>query len=117
MARIFITGSADGLGRAAAQTLLEDGHEVVVHARSTERLTALDDFLGQGASAVVGDLADLNQTRGVAQQVNELGHIDAVIHNAGVYSGPQVLPVNAVAPYLLTALIQRPRRLVYLSSG
>jgi NAD(P)-dependent dehydrogenase (short-subunit alcohol dehydrogenase family) len=117
MARIFITGSADGLGRAAAQTLLEDGHEVVVHARSTERLTALEDLLGQGASAVVGDLADPNQTRGVAQQVNELGHTDAVIHNAGVYRGPHVMPVNAVAPYLLTALIQRPRRLVYLSSG
>src|SRR5215211_2865358 len=117
MARIFITGSADGLGRAAAQTLLEDGHEVVVHARSTERLTALDDLLGQGASAVVGDLADPNQTRGVVQQVNELGRTDAVIHNDGVYSGPQAMPVNVVAPYLLTALIQRPRRLVYLSSG
>ncbi len=42
---------------------------------------------------------------------------DAVIHNAGVLGGPQVLPVNVVAPYLLTALIQRPQRLVYLSSG
>jgi NAD(P)-dependent dehydrogenase (short-subunit alcohol dehydrogenase family) len=40
MARVFITGSADGLGRAAAQTLLEQGHEVVVHARNRDRLTA-----------------------------------------------------------------------------
>ncbi|AKV00283.1 daunorubicin C-13 ketoreductase [Labilithrix luteola] len=43
--------------------------------------------------------------------------MDAVIHNAGVYSGPSVLPVNVVAPYVLTVLIQRPKRLVYLSSG
>jgi NAD(P)-dependent dehydrogenase (short-subunit alcohol dehydrogenase family) len=117
MARIFITGSADGLGRAAAQTLLSDGHEVIVHARSAERLAAVHDVIGQGASAVVGDLADLNQTRAVAHDVNQLGHLDAVIHNAGIYTGPQILPVNVVAPYLLTALIHRPQRLIYLSSG
>ena len=117
MARIFITGSADGLGRAAAQTLLVDGHEVIVHARSAERLAAVNDLIGRGASAVVGDLADQDQTRAVADQVNHLGRIDAVIHNAGIYSGRQILPVNIVAPYLLTALIHRPQRLVYLSSG
>jgi NAD(P)-dependent dehydrogenase (short-subunit alcohol dehydrogenase family) len=69
-----------------------------------------------GASAVVGDLADLNQTRAVADQVNRLRRVDAVIHNAGIYSGPHVLPINIVARYLLTALIDRPQRLVYLSS-
>jgi NAD(P)-dependent dehydrogenase (short-subunit alcohol dehydrogenase family) len=117
MARIFITGSADGLGRAAAGTLLEDGHEVIVHARSTHRLTAVNDLIDAGASAVVGDLADLDQTRAVADQVNRLGPVAAVIHNAGIYSGRQIMPVNIVAPYLLTALIDRPQRLVYLSSG
>jgi NAD(P)-dependent dehydrogenase (short-subunit alcohol dehydrogenase family) len=117
MARVFVTGSADGLGRAAAQTLLEDGHEAVVHARDTDRLMAVRDLLDLGAAAVVGDLSELDQTRGVADQVNRLGRVDAVIHNAGVLSGRQVLPVNVVAPYLLTALIHRPQRLVYLSSG
>ena len=117
MARIFITGSADGLGRAAAQTLLGDGHEVIVHARSAERLAAVNDLIDRRASAVVGDLADLDQTGAVADQVNQLGRVDAVIHNAGIYSGPHILPVNVVAPYLLTALIHRPQRLVYLSSG
>jgi len=117
MARIFITGSADGLGRAAAKTLLGGGHEVIVHARSTERLAAAKDLISRGASGVVGDLADLNQTRTVADQVNQLGRVDAVIHNAGILSGRAVLPVNVVAPYLLTALIHRPQRLVYLSSG
>jgi NAD(P)-dependent dehydrogenase (short-subunit alcohol dehydrogenase family) len=97
--------------------LLGEGHEVIVHARSAKRLAAVNDLIGRGASAVVGDLAELDQTRGVAEQVNRLGRVDAVIHNAGIYSGPKILPVNIVAPYLLTALIDRPQRLVYLSSG
>lgn len=117
MARVFITGSAGGLGRAAGQTLIEDGHEVIVHARNTERLAAVGDLVDAGATAVIGDLADLEQTRDVAAQVNRLAPMNAVIHNAGVTSGPQVLPVNVVAPYLLTALIDRPQRLIYLSSS
>jgi NAD(P)-dependent dehydrogenase (short-subunit alcohol dehydrogenase family) len=117
MAHIFITGSADGLGRAAAQTLLEEGHEVIIHGRSTERLAAVNELIGRGASAVVGDLADLDHTRAVADQVNQLGRVDAVIHNAGIDSGRHILPVNVVAPYLLTALIHRPQRLIYLSSS
>ncbi|HUA46166.1 MAG TPA: SDR family NAD(P)-dependent oxidoreductase [Solirubrobacteraceae bacterium] len=117
MARVFITGSTDGLGRAAANTLLEDGHKVVVHARNRNRLTVLQDLLDRGAVAVLGDLSDLEETRDVADHVNGLGRMDAVIHNAGVIRGPHILPVNVVAPYLLTALIERPRRLIYLSSS
>jgi NAD(P)-dependent dehydrogenase (short-subunit alcohol dehydrogenase family) len=115
--RVLITGSADGLGRASARTLLDDGHEVVVHARSRERLAAVDELLDRGAMRVAGDLADLDQIRDVAAQVNRFGRMDAVIHNAGVYTGRTIQPVNVVAPYLLTALIEQPRRLVYLSSG
>jgi NAD(P)-dependent dehydrogenase (short-subunit alcohol dehydrogenase family) len=110
VARILITGSASGLGQLAAETLLAAGHEVIVHARSADRLDT-------DGPAVIGDLADAEQTRDVAAQANRLGALDAVIHNAGVYTGPQILAVNVVAPYLLTALIERPRRLVYLTSG
>jgi NAD(P)-dependent dehydrogenase (short-subunit alcohol dehydrogenase family) len=117
MPRIFITGSADGLGRAAAQTLLQQGHEVVIHARDPSRLASVSDLVDLGAAAVVGDLSDVAQTCELATQVNRHSPLDAVIHNAGVLSGPHVLPVNVVAPYLLTALIDRPRRLVYLSSS
>ena len=117
MARVFVTGSADGLGYAAAQTLLEDGHEIVVHVRNSARLAAVRNLQDRGAAAVIGDLADLEETRSVADQVNRLGRMDAVIHNAAVLGRSQVLPVNVVAPYLLTALIDRPKRLVYLSSG
>jgi len=101
----------------AAQTLLQDGHDVVVHARNADRLTAMRDLQDRGAATVVGDLSDPDETRRLADDVNGLGHMDAVIHNAGVFRSPQVLAVNVVAPYLLTALIERPERLIYLSSG
>ena len=87
-----------------AMTLLDHGHEVVIHARNRDRLAAARDLLGRATAAVVGDLSDLHETQGVARQVNEAGRMDAVIHNAGVYTGPQILPVNVVAPYQLTAL-------------
>jgi NAD(P)-dependent dehydrogenase (short-subunit alcohol dehydrogenase family) len=101
----------------AAQTLLADGHDVVVHARNADRLKAMRDLQDRGAAAVVGDLSDPDETRRLADDVNGLGRMDAVIHNAGVYGSPEVLPVNVVAPYLLTALLDRPERLFYLSSG
>jgi NAD(P)-dependent dehydrogenase (short-subunit alcohol dehydrogenase family) len=117
VALVLITGSASGLGRLAAESVLDGGHDVIVHARDDDRLDAMRDLVARGAATVVGDLADLEQTRGVAEQVNQLSPVDAVIHNAGVLSGPSLLPVNIVAPYLLTVLIRRPKRLVYLSSS
>ena len=127
MARIFITGSTDGLGRAAARSLLGDGHEVVLHARSTERASALGDLASQAAGVVIGDLRSATETHRIAEQVNAIGRMDAVIHNAGIYtkqsrgSTPEghadILAVNTLAPFMLTALIKRPGRLVYLSSG
>jgi NAD(P)-dependent dehydrogenase (short-subunit alcohol dehydrogenase family) len=112
MSRIFITGSADGLGRATAESLLAEGHQVVVHARSPQRLDAMRDLRDGGALAVIGDLSDLEQTRSVAEQANRISRFDAVIHNAGVYLGGDILPVNVVAPYVLTALVPKPSRLV-----
>jgi NAD(P)-dependent dehydrogenase (short-subunit alcohol dehydrogenase family) len=117
VSRVLVTGSADGLGRAAAQSLIDSGHDVVVHARSDSRGEALRPLVDAGASLVVGDLAELGQLRGLVDQLDGTGPFDAVIHNAGVYSGPAVMPVNVVAPYLLTALLPRPGRVVWLSSG
>jgi NAD(P)-dependent dehydrogenase (short-subunit alcohol dehydrogenase family) len=125
--RIFITGSTDGLGRDAAETLIRAGHAVVLHARSTARAAALADLKPKAAGVVIGDLSSAQETKAVAAQVNEIGRMDAVIHNAGIYRessrGPtvdghaKVLAVNTLAPYLLTSLITRPDRLIYLSSG
>jgi NAD(P)-dependent dehydrogenase (short-subunit alcohol dehydrogenase family) len=124
---VFITGSTDGLGRGAAETLITEGHQVVLHARSKERAGALADLAPRAAGLVIGDLASAAETRALADQVNKIGHMDAVIHNAGIYREPargttpegraKVLAVNVLAPYLLTGLIQRPGRLVYLSSS
>ncbi len=118
MARIFITGSSDGLGLLAAKVLLEQGHQVVLHARNTKRKA---DTLKkvQGAEAVlIGDLSSLEETKALAGEVNKLGTFDAVIHNAGVYQAPaeQIFSVNVLAPYILTCLIQKPQRLIYLTS-
>jgi NAD(P)-dependent dehydrogenase (short-subunit alcohol dehydrogenase family) len=127
MARIFITGSADGLGRAAAESLMADGHDVVLHARSKQRAAALADFAGRAAGVAIGDLRSAMGTRSIAEQVNAIGRMDAVIHNAGIYREPTraatadghatLLAINTLAPYMLTALLQRPDRLVYLSSS
>ena len=127
MAIVFITGSTDGLGRAAAQSLLDQGHRAVLHARSAERAAALGELASRSAGVVVGDLQSGAETRSIADQVNAIGRMDAVIHNAGVYtqrsrgSTPEghavTFAINTLAPYMLTALIERPARLVYLSSG
>jgi NAD(P)-dependent dehydrogenase (short-subunit alcohol dehydrogenase family) len=125
--RIFITGSTDGLGRAAASVLMGDGHDVVLHARTRQRAATVSDLAPDAAGVVIGDLASAAETRGLADQVNQIGRMDAVIHNAGVFLEPsrsatadghaKTLAVNTLAPYLLTALIDRPDRLIYLSSG
>ncbi|MFE1248419.1 SDR family NAD(P)-dependent oxidoreductase [Streptomyces sp. NPDC058735] len=117
MSRILVTGSADGLGRYAAEELLSQGHEVVVHARNRQRAAQLDAPAGRWAGLVVGDFTDRDAVRRVAEELNAAEPLDAVIHNAGVWSGAAVMPVNVVAPYLLTSLLRGPRRLVYLSSG
>ncbi|MFF0162099.1 SDR family NAD(P)-dependent oxidoreductase [Streptomyces sp. NPDC005263] len=115
--RILVTGSADGLGRAAADALLSAGHDVVVHARNEERAAGLDALIDREAHLVIGDFTERDAVRSIAAKLNEAGPLDAVIHNAGVWSGPAVMPVNIIAPYLLTALLRAPSRLVYLSSG
>jgi NAD(P)-dependent dehydrogenase (short-subunit alcohol dehydrogenase family) len=127
MAQVFITGSTDGLGRASALSLLDAGHQVVLHARTPDRAAALADLAPRSAGIVTGDLRSASEVRCIAEQVNGIGRMDAVIHNAGIYlersrgSTPErhatTLAVNTLAPYMLTALIARPDRLIYLSSG
>jgi len=128
MSRVFITGSTDGLGLRAAQFLVSQGHQVVLHARNSDREKDVRRELPAAEAVVKGDLSSIAQTRSVAEQVNNLGHFDAVIHNAGVgYGGPDradtedglpcTFAVNSLAPYILTALIKHPQRLVYMSSG
>jgi NAD(P)-dependent dehydrogenase (short-subunit alcohol dehydrogenase family) len=128
VSRVFITGSSDGLGLMAARLLVADGHSVTLHARNSGRADDTRAALPQADGVVIGDLSSLAGIQQVAGQANSAGRFDAVIHNAGIgYREPrrietddglaQVFAVNVLAPYLLTALIERPDRLVYLSSG
>ncbi len=127
MARVIITGSSDGLGLMAAELLLKQGHAVVLHARNNERGEQALATLPSAEAVVIGDLSSIAQTKSVADQVNKLGFFDAVIHNAAVgYREParkitkdglaHVFAINTLAPYILTALIRKPKRLVYVSS-
>ncbi len=119
MARIFITGSADGLGQLAAKSLVEKGHKVVLHARHTERGHVALKKVPGAENVVTGDLSSIEETTKLADQINVLGSFDAVIYNAGVYrtSAKNIFNVNTLAPYILTCLIQKPKRLIYLTSG
>ncbi len=127
MARVLVTGSADGLGRLAAGQLADAGHEVILHARTARRAEDARRAVATAAGAVTGDLASVEEVRRMADQAVAAGPLDAVIHNAGVgFRYPQRVvtsdgleqhfAVNVLAPYLLTALVPAVR-LVYLSSG
>ena len=128
MSRVFITGSADGLGLMAGVMLARQGHAVTLHARNDRRADDARRALPSAEAVVTGEVATITGMRQVAKAANAAGRYDAIIHNVGIgyresrrvetQDGlAQVFAVNVLAPYLLTGLIDRPDRLVYLSSG
>jgi NAD(P)-dependent dehydrogenase (short-subunit alcohol dehydrogenase family) len=128
MARVFVTGSSDGIGKMAANLLVGEGHQVIVHGRNEKRTAEALAGVPGAISAVSADLSSIREVVSLADSVNKYGVLDAVIHNAGmgyqerkcsrtIDGLPQVFAVNSLAPYILTSLITKPRRLVYVSSG
>lgn len=128
MAKVFITGSADGLGLMVGELLAGQGHRVVLHARNEARAEDAYAALPGAEAVLIGDLSTLEAMRNLAEQADAHGRFDAVVHNVGLgYREPrrvrtvdglsQLWAVNVLAPYVLTALMHRPERLVYLSSG
>ena len=128
MARILVTGSAAGLGRLSAKRLVAAGHDVVLHGRNRDRANDAMQAVPGARAALIGDLASIDATRALAEQANGMGPFQAVIHNAAVYRPSEaryesvdglddVFAINTLAPYLLTALIRGPQRLIYLTSG
>jgi NAD(P)-dependent dehydrogenase (short-subunit alcohol dehydrogenase family) len=128
MAKVFITGSSDGLGLLAGRQLAAQGHHVVLHARNEERAAAARNSLPECKDVLIGDLSTIAAMESVAAQANALGSFDAVIHNVGTgyndrerYGTPdglsRIFAVNVLSPYALTARMTLPERLIYLSSG
>ncbi len=116
MAKIFITGSSDGLGFLTAEALILQNHKVFVHARNERRAKDLAENLPGTEDIFIAELSDLEQVKKLADKVNSKGKFDAIIHNAGIFSGEHLFTVNVLAPYVLTAKIENPNRLIYLSS-
>ncbi|KAK4234125.1 hypothetical protein C8A03DRAFT_38110 [Achaetomium macrosporum] len=126
MARFFITGSSDGLGSLTAKRLVAQGHSVILHARNAERARAAAAACPGAEAVLVADLSSIDETKALAAEADQHGPYDAVIHNAGVYqdmarvpgkSGlPTLFAVNTLAPYMLTCLMAKPKRLVYVAS-
>lgn len=127
MARVFVTGSSQGLGLDAARRLVDAGHQVVLHARSDARADNARRSLPEAAGVVVGNVSVLAAMRSVAAAADALGPFAAVIHNvAAGYREPrrvetedglsQVWATNTLAPFVLTALMRPAGRLVFLSS-
>lgn len=127
MARIFITGSSDGIGQLAAKALADQGHRVTLHARNAERASQAKAAVPKAENVLIADLSSIQETKQLAADVNKAGPFDAVVLNAGVgYQMPEtktadgiatVFAVNSLAPYILTCLMDRPKRLLYVSSG
>src|SRR5258705_6921601 len=121
MARIFITGSSDGLGQEAARRLTGLGHDVVLHGRNRDRAQQALRAVPAARMALGGDLASIEQTKELAAQANAAGPFQAIIHNAGVYRPgamrretvdglDDVFAINALPPYRLTGLTHSPQR-------
>ena len=118
MAKIFITGSSDGLGFLASKMLIKEGYEVILHARNAERAQELQQKL-PNQTILIADLSDMEATKQLANELNALGTFDAIIHNAGVYQASKglIFTVNVLAPYILTSLINKPKRLIFIGSN
>ncbi|ASP74408.1 hypothetical protein CDO28_23740 (plasmid) [Sinorhizobium meliloti] len=117
--RILITGSTGGLGQLDAAYLLRRGHRVVAHARNAQRAADVRRDLPGLEAVVIGDLLNLEETRALASQINDLGAFDVIMHNSGEYglSNTEILNANSLSPYLMTCLVNAPREaLVYLTS-
>jgi NAD(P)-dependent dehydrogenase (short-subunit alcohol dehydrogenase family) len=90
-----------------------------LHARNAQRGKEAWNRVPGAAGVLTADLSSLEEAIQLAGKVNATGLFDAVIHNAAVYqaSGHDIFMINTLAPYVLTCLIKKPKRLIYMSSG
>lgn len=133
MKTILITGATQGLGRATAQALAEQGHALILHGRDAAKLSeAAAELRRTGAKVAteVADLSDLAQVAAMADRVaRDHPRLDVLINNAGVFKTAQTqaggldvrFVVNTLASALLAQrlfpVIAQDGRIIHLSSA
>ena len=117
----LVTGSSRGIGEAIARAFAAEGAQVAITGRSAQELEALQkEFsrLGVRCESIVADLSQKGAVERVWSQATQaFGHIDILINNAGMGSGPNkpnpvadysddlweaMLYVNLTVPYLFS---------------
>lgn len=133
---IMITGATDGIGLATAMKLASQGHHLIIHGRSIEKLEAVEKQLlalpaNGKVESFLADLSQLSEVVALAHQVKSSHKcIDVLINNAGIFKVSQPITpdgldvrfsVNTIAPYLLTKelspILGKTGRVLNLSSA
>ncbi|SDW33943.1 SDR family NAD(P)-dependent oxidoreductase [Litoreibacter albidus] len=94
MGYVLITGASEGIGKAIARRAAKDGRDLILSARSEDKLEALAAELRSSGRTVHVIVADLNTSDGAAQlwaEAVQIGQIDVLVNNAGLgINGPFV---------------------------
>ncbi|GAA3868072.1 SDR family NAD(P)-dependent oxidoreductase [Celeribacter arenosi] len=128
---ILITGATDGIGLLTAQNLAAEGHTILLHGRSAEKLAAAAKKVGGTTKTYTADLSRMADVQALAADIRKNhDQLDVVINNAGVLKAPNTVTrdgfdlrfmVNTIAPYVLTRallpIIAKDGRIVNLSSA
>lgn len=83
---VLITGASSGIGEASAKTLVNNGHKVILTARSEDKLAELVESLGEdNALSVPADATDFTELENVVTKgLKKFGRLDAAFANAGM---------------------------------
>lgn len=81
----FISGSTQGIGLAIARTFVANGAKVIVHGRTEQKSLQAAEAAGASAAAW-GDLSSGEGADKVLAQLAQMGEVDVLINNAGIFS-------------------------------